>query len=192
MRTPKEFTLTLKQASNIFTNFVRKPDDNNLLAITDSLISNLLQAVKFDENTNIHKLFGVVSTDKDYIATTGQAAIFVVPLILSIYVNTIPAEDTTTTCRRLEAVRAEKINDNDLYEVADAGYRSFILAAVDEAWYHELSNLRTIHSQATANQLLAHLRTGIQNIDAITILPSMMSMYKYVDSIPEYTNVIED
>ena len=62
-------------------------------------------------------------------------------------------------------------------------------------WYCELRDLHTIYSQVTDKQLLAHLRTvfaGLHETDVITILPSMMSMYEYVDSILDYINVIED
>ena len=144
MPTPKEITLALKNASNLFTTVVGKPDDNDLSEITDSLISILLEVVKFDGTANIHKLFGVVATNKDYLATTGQAATFTIPTILSVNDNTIPANATTSTCRRLEAARAEEINNRDLYDVADAGCRSFILVAVDEVWYRELCDSHTI------------------------------------------------
>ena len=121
MRTLKEVTLALKQASDLFTVVFGKPDDNELLAISGILISILLQVVKLDGTINIHKLFGVVATDEEYLATTVQAATFYVPAILYIYDDTIPADSTTTTCRRLEASQAAKIKDCDLYEVADVG-----------------------------------------------------------------------
>ena len=88
-----------------------------------------------------------------------------------------------------------KINDRDLYWVADAICRSFILAAVDEVWYRKLRDSRTMYSQVTVKQLLAHLHTvctGLHEIEAITILPSMMSIYEDVDSISKYINVLED
>ena len=85
MRTPEEVTLALKQASDLFTTAVGKPDDNYLSESFDSLISILLQVVKFDGTTNIHKLFGVVASDENYLATTGQAEKFAVPVILSVY-----------------------------------------------------------------------------------------------------------
>ena len=195
MRTPEEFTLVIKQASEIFTTVVGKPNDNNLLAIADSLIFILLQVVKFNGTANIHKLFGVVATDKDYLATTGQAETFSVPAILSVYDKTIRSIATIATCIRLEAAQAAKINNRDLYEVADAGCQSFILAAVDEVRYRKLRDSRTIYSQVTAKQLLAHLRTvctGLHEIKEITILLSMMSMYEDMESIPKYINVLEE
>ena len=102
MCTPKEVTQALKQASDIFTTVVGKPDDNNLLAIADSLISILLAVFKLDGTTNIHNLFGVFATNEDYLATMGQAATFAVPAILYIYENMIPSGATSATCRRLE------------------------------------------------------------------------------------------
>ena len=62
-------------------------------------------------------------------------------------------------------------------------------------WYCELRDSCAIYSQVTANQLLAHLRTLctiLHEIDSITILPSIMSMYEDVESMPEYINVLED
>ena len=62
-------------------------------------------------------------------------------------------------------------------------------------WSRELRDSRKIYSQVTANQLLENLRTvctGMHEIDEITILSSMMSMYEDVDSIPEYINVLKD
>ena len=119
MHTLEEVTLELKHASDIFITVVSTPDDNELSTMDASLISILMQIVKFDATTNVHKLFGVVATDEDYLATTGQAAIFAVPAIISIYYNTIPA-NTTATCRRLEAAQVANINDRYLYEVASA------------------------------------------------------------------------
>ena len=97
MRTPEEVTLALKESSDIFTIIVGKPDDNDLSEIANSLISILMQVVKFDGTANVHKLLGVVATNKDYLATTGQATIFAIPVILFIYKNTIPADATTAT-----------------------------------------------------------------------------------------------
>ena len=119
MHTPEEVTLVLKKASDLFTTAVGKPDDNNLTAIADSLISILLLVLKFYGTANIHKLFGVVATDEDYLAKTVQADTFSVPVILSVYNETIPVDATTTTCRRLEAARAAEINHRNLYEVSD-------------------------------------------------------------------------
>ena len=65
MRTLEEVTLALKEASNIFSTVVVKPDDNDLSAIANSLIPILMQVVKFDGTANVHKLFGVVATNKD-------------------------------------------------------------------------------------------------------------------------------
>ena len=68
-----------------------------------------------------------------------------------------------------------------MYDVTDPGCRAFILAAVEDIWYRELRNLRTIYSQVTAKRLMAHLGdvcTGLHKIDAITILMLMMTMYK--------------
>ena len=121
MRTPEEVTLVLKQASDLFTTVVGKPNDNNMSEIADSLIFISIQVVKFDGTDNIHKLFGVVATEKEYLATTGQAEKFDVPVILSVYDKTIPVDATTATCRRLEAARMAKINNRDLYEAANAG-----------------------------------------------------------------------
>ena len=104
MRTPEEVTLALKHASDIFTTVVSNPDNNDLPAITNRLISILMQVVKFDGTANVHNLFGVVATNKDYLATTVKAAIFAITTILSIYDNTISADATTATRRRLEAV----------------------------------------------------------------------------------------
>ena len=42
MRTLEEVTLALKEASNLFTAVVGKPDDNDLSEISDSLISFLM------------------------------------------------------------------------------------------------------------------------------------------------------
>ena len=56
-----------------------------------------MQVVKFDGTANVHKLLGVVATNKDYLTTTGQATIFAIPVILFIYKNTIPADATTAT-----------------------------------------------------------------------------------------------
>ena len=53
--------------------------------IANSLISILIQVVKFDGTANVHNLLHVVATDEDYLATTGQAATFAAPAILSIY-----------------------------------------------------------------------------------------------------------
>ena len=103
MRTPKEVTLALKQASNLFTTVDGKPDENNLSAIAESLISISVQVVKSDGTFNTHKLFGVFATDEDYLATTGKAETFAVPTILSVYEETIPYDATTSTCRRLDA-----------------------------------------------------------------------------------------
>ena len=71
MGTPEEVTLALKEASDNFNTVVGKHNDNDLMAISDVLVSPLMQVVKCDATTNIHKLFGVVAADDDYTATTG-------------------------------------------------------------------------------------------------------------------------
>ena len=76
--------------------------------------------------------------------TTGPAFPSVIPTILSVYDDMILAIATTATCRKMEAARANTINDRDLYDAAKAGCRSFILDAVDGVWYRELRNSRTI------------------------------------------------
>ena len=67
----------------------------------------------------MHKLFGVITTDEDYLDTKGQLFPFTIPEILPVYDNTTPEDATTAKCRKLEAVQAAK-NNRDLYEVADA------------------------------------------------------------------------
>ena len=106
MGTPKEVTLALKQASDLFNTVVDKTDENDLSEIAYSLIYILVQVVKFDRIANIHKMFGIVATDKDYLATTIKASTFSFPVILSIYDNTILANTTTTMCIMLEAKQA--------------------------------------------------------------------------------------
>ena len=66
-----------------------------------------MQVVKFDRIANIHKMFGIVATDKDYLATKIKASTFSFPVILSIYDNTILANTTTTMYIMLEAKQAE-------------------------------------------------------------------------------------
>ena len=43
-----------------------------------------MKVVKFDVINNVHKLFGVIASGKDYIETTGQAAMFTIPEVLTI------------------------------------------------------------------------------------------------------------
>ena len=195
MRNPEEVTLALKDVSDTFTTIVGKPDNNDLLAISNMIISSLVQVVKFDATNTGHELFGVIESDEDYLETTGQTATFVIPPVLTIYESSIPANATAATCRKMEATRAEAINDHDLYDVVNADCCAFILAAVEDVWYCELRDSQTIYSQVTAKRVLAHLCdvcTGREKIDAITILPLMMTMYKEVGSIPEYINELED
>ena len=195
MRIPEEVTLAFKEASDNFTTVVGKPDDNNLTGMLHVLISTLMHVVKYDTTATVNMIFGIVASDEDCLATTGQTATFVIPAVLSIYDDLIPANDTAATCRKTKAARAEQIDDCDLYDAVDAGCRTFVLAAVEGVWYRKLCNLRTIYSHVTAKRLMAHIRdvcTGLHEIDAITILSSMMTMYKEVDSIPEYINVLED
>ena len=151
--------------------------------------------MKYNATANVHKLFGVVVMDEEYIVTTSQAVLFVIPAILSVYDDMIAGNATTTICRKMEAARAKTINDRNIYDAANAGCRSFILDYVDDVWYRELCNLRTIYLQVTSKALLAHMRavcTGLHEIDVITILPSILTMYENVESIPEYINVLED
>ena len=80
-----------------------------------------MRVLKFDGTNNVHKLFGVIATNEDYLDTTGKLVPFAIPKILSVYDDTIPEDAATAKCRKLEAVWVAKINDCDLYEVADAG-----------------------------------------------------------------------
>ena len=96
MCTLEEVTLALKDVSDTFTTIVGKPDNNDMSAISDVLISTLMQVVKYNATNTVHKLFGVIASNEDYLETTGQTATFLIPPVRSIYDSLIggPAQGT--------------------------------------------------------------------------------------------------
>ena len=98
------------------------------------------------------------------------------PPVFNLYINTIPVHATYAVVQKPEAKRTAKLNDCELYKVADAGCKAFILATVASMWYNELRCPEMIYLWVTPWVLPAHLNKVckiLHEIDVVTISLTM-------------------
>ena len=175
MCTPAEVTLTLKEAIDAFATVAGKPNDNKTSAISDVLISTLMMVVKYNGTNNVQKIYGVIATDKDYAATTGQTVPFDIPNVLNVYDKATPPDATIATVWQLEVVRpTSSTTAICTTRPTQVSARLFSVPSTKSGIDNCASG--TIYSQVSAKALLVYMRAVCTGLHDIVTVPMFLSM----------------
>ena len=115
IKTLEEVTLSLKEASAAFTAIDGKPHDNNLAQTSDTLISCLMNILKYNAGTYTHSIWGIIAAEANYLSFAANNKVFATPPILDLYDTTILIASTTSVVQRWEALHTQTLNDRNLY-----------------------------------------------------------------------------
>ena len=130
---PSNLTLTLQRATEGFTAIMDRPTDNDRIEIRQLLVPVLMKN-KYDELTLTYNISGVIQPSDRYQQIYKKGA-YLSPPIIALYDETIDKDATRTEVHRAEGKHEARINDHQLYEMADNACQIFIMAVVDETWY---------------------------------------------------------
>ena len=115
MQTPKEVNIVLKEASAAFATVNIKFNDKNLAQTSDTLISCLMNILKYNAGTYTHSIWGIIAAEANYLSFAANNTVFATPPILDLYDTTILIASTTSVVQRWEALHTQTLNDRNLY-----------------------------------------------------------------------------
>ncbi len=88
-----------------------------------------------------------------------------------------------------------RIDDYASYEAAKRGVAKFLRNVVDEIWYNDLKDAKTLYTKVTAIEIMALLDAnsgGLHAIDMISLRTKMTQYYVQADGIPQFIVMMED
>ena len=128
--TPESITFLFKEAKEAFTLIDRKPTDDDLLVIRESLLL-LIMDIPYDHLGGIHSLTGIITNATTYAAKHGNVA-FVQPTRLPLYNATIPDDATTAVRVKAETAHQACVDDYASFDAAERGVAKFLREVVDD------------------------------------------------------------
>lgn len=191
--TPDAITLLFKEARDTFPPFEGKPNDDNLLAIRETLLPILME-IPYDQLGGIHSLTAIL-TDAAMYATDHGGHAFKRPARLPLYDSNIPDDATTVIRVPAESAHKSRLDDYASYEAAERGAAKFLRDTVDEMWYNDLKDADTFYTKVTALEIISFLDAnsgGLHATDMIFLRTNMQQYYVEADGIPQYINMLED
>jgi hypothetical protein len=177
--TPNTITILFKEAQDAFSPFDRKPTDDNLLSIRETLLPILME-IPYNQLRGVHSLTAILMDPVRY-ATNHSGHASKSPVHLPLYNGTIAGNATTV--------------DYASYEAAECGVAKFLREVVDEVWYNDLKDANIFYTKVTALEIIAYLNAnsgGLHAIQMISLHPNMHQYYTQVDGIPQYIIMLED
>ena len=141
---------------------------------------------EYDELALMHNIsgFNIPTEIYEHIYKKGD---YLIPPIIALYDDTIYKDATRTEVHRTEGKHESKLNDRQLYKMADNAWKNFIMEVVDETWYKELEDPDTFHTNVTALKLLDHLTEfclGLHTINAVDVPQVTKTLFRNTEGLP--------
>jgi hypothetical protein len=191
--TPKAITSALAAAQVLFLPIDGQPSNDNLIRLSNAILSILLKAT-YDRVNGIHNLWGLVASADRYFHHFG--ALFVRPATHpACYDPAINVEASHIDRICTKTAWAALFQDYKAYKAAECGIKLFIEAVVNNTWIHNLCNPKTFYSNITALTIFDHLcerSSGLHTLDMVLLTIKMSQYYKGLPDIPEYNFLLED
>jgi hypothetical protein len=172
--TPNAITCLFGEAHDAFPPLKKKPSDNDLLAIGETLLP-MLMVILYNQLNGVHSLMAILTKAAKYKADHG--AKFVCPACLPLYNKTIADNATTVVHVCAEAAQKSQLYDYAIYKVAKQGVSKFLHDVVDEISYNNLKNANTYYTKFMAINIMALLDAnsrGLHVLSMITLHTDMM------------------
>ena len=122
--TPNAITLLFKEARDAFPPLDRKPTDNDLLSIRETLLPILME-VPYDQLGGVHSLTSLIMEDVRY-ATEHGGNSFKRPVRLPLYDTSIKDDATTVIRVCAETAHKARLDDYASFEAAERGADKFL------------------------------------------------------------------
>ena len=189
----EDIRATFADAVATFTPIVGRPNDADILRISNALSPLLLEIPYDDGATGGHNLWGIIAPAADYLAVHSRAFSAQPKLAASdpTIIKTTEVAIQHTKSRAWDS----KLADRASFLAADRGVKMFLRTTVDETWYKELEDARTFYALVPASKMMQHLRSrcrGLSSIELIDIPNEMRTFYADSEGIPQYINLMEE
>jgi hypothetical protein len=139
--TPKAIISALAAAQALFLPIDGQPSNNDLIRLSDAILSILLKAT-YNRVNGIHNLWGLVASMDCYLHHYG--APFVRPATHPTCYN--PAINAEVSCVARVCAKtawAALLQDYKAYKATERGVKVFIKAVVNDTWICDLCNPKT-------------------------------------------------
>jgi hypothetical protein len=190
--TPNAITLLFKEARDAFPPFERKPTDNNLLSIRETLLPILME-IPYNQLEGVHSLTALLMEPAKYAANHGTT--FVRPVRLPLYDGSIAGNATTVVRVHGESAHKACLDDFASYKAAECGAAKFLRKTINKVLYNGVKDANTFYTKVSALEIMTFLNAnsgGLHAIDMISLHTNMHQYYMQVDSIPQYIVMLED
>jgi hypothetical protein len=139
-------TRLFKEAYDTFPPLEGKPNDNNLLAIRETLLP-LLMVIPYDQLLGVHSLMAILAEAAKYEADNSGAK-FSRPSCLPLYDKNIADDATTVVCVCAEAAHKSRLDNYASFKAAERGVAKFLCNVVDEIWYNNLKDTKMLYTRS--------------------------------------------
>jgi hypothetical protein len=185
-------TRLFKEAYDIFPPLKRKPTNNDLLAIRETLLP-LLMVIPYDQLLGVHSLTAILAEAAKYEADHGGAK-FVRPSHLPFYKKNIANNATAIVCVCAKAAHKSHLDNYASYKAAKCGIAKFLHNVVNKIWYNNLKDAKTFYTKVMTLEIMAHLNANSKGLHAINMISLHLNMTQYyiqADGIPQFMIMME-
>jgi hypothetical protein len=178
-------TCLFKEVYYTFPPLEGKPTNDNLLAIRETLLP-LLMVIPNDQLLGVHSLTAILMEAAQYEANHGGSK-FIRPSHLPPYDRNSTNNAMTVIHICAKAAHKSRLDNYASYKAAERGVAKFFRNVIDEIWYNNLKDTKTLYIKVTALEIMAHLDANIRGLHAINMISlhsNMTQYYVQADGIP--------
>jgi hypothetical protein len=191
MTTPEEAKTLFSDLAATYTAIIGQPTDDDVKQLREC-ITNLLQSIDVPGGTC--SLSGLIDTEATYIANHG-APFDPMTVPLAAYDPAIAVDASNAIRARAERTWTAKRELQRLIRAVERNGRLFLLHVVEETWLLPLKSETTFYNQVALRDMLNHLATNMQGLEATDIISlsvDMQSWWQDDPRVPEYINKLEE
>ena len=151
--------------------------------------------IPYNQVGGIHSLTAIITDGVRYAADHGGNVFFNRPVCLPLYDASIADNATTVVRVRSEAAHKARLDDYASFEAAERGAAKFLRDVVNEVWYNDLKDAKTLYTKVTALEIISFLNAnsgGLHAINMISLRTNMHQYYTLAEGIPQYIIMLED
>jgi hypothetical protein len=175
--TADAITRLFKEASNTFPSLERKPTNDDLLAIRETLLP-LLMVIPYDQLLGVYSLMAILAEAAKYEADHGSAK-FIRLSRLPLYNKNITDDATTAVRVCTKATHKSQLDNYASYKAAKRGVVKFLRNVIDKIWYNNLKNTKTFYTKVTALEIMAPLDANSEGLHVIDMISLRSNMTQY-------------
>jgi hypothetical protein len=148
MSSPLDVVKLLQDTLDTQPTIVGQPNDDNLLALKEKLLS-VLQTISYDRADGVHHVVSVIQSDTAYKADHNGVA-FPIPKCLGLWDDKIAKDATVVELKKAKAIHKARAEDYGIWKAAKDGCKKLIHAAVKEVYINELKDSTTFFHKVNA------------------------------------------